>query len=159
MVGRHRWLSGHGFGWTLGVGDGQGGLMCCGSWGHKESDMTERVNWYWYWFGKFFISILLILVSEDFSCSFVWNIVLCFLIFLEFLLVLFKNIYLFIFGFTGFSLLHVDFLWLWQAEATFHCSLWTSHLRWLLLLWGSGSRCTTCSVLWALEYWLSSCGS
>ena len=32
-------------GWTLGVGDGQGGLVCCGSWGHKESDMTERLNW------------------------------------------------------------------------------------------------------------------
>ena len=36
MVGWH-----HGFGWTLGVGDGQGGLACCGSWGHKESDTTE----------------------------------------------------------------------------------------------------------------------
>ena len=31
--------------WTPGVGDGQGGLVCCGSWGHKESDMTERLNW------------------------------------------------------------------------------------------------------------------
>ena len=29
---------------TLGVGDGQGGLACCNSWGHKESDMTERLN-------------------------------------------------------------------------------------------------------------------
>ena len=38
-------LNGHGFGWTPGVGDGQGGLACCGSWGRKESDMTERVNW------------------------------------------------------------------------------------------------------------------
>ena len=36
---------GHGFQWTPGVGDGQGGLACCGSWGHKESDMTERLNW------------------------------------------------------------------------------------------------------------------
>ena len=32
------------FGWTLGVGDGQGGLVCCGSWSLKESDMTERLN-------------------------------------------------------------------------------------------------------------------
>ena len=32
------------FGWTLGVGDGQGDLVCCGSWGCKESDMTERLN-------------------------------------------------------------------------------------------------------------------
>ena len=39
------WLNGHGFGWTLGVGDGQGVLGCCGSWGHKELDMTELLNW------------------------------------------------------------------------------------------------------------------
>ena len=37
--------NGHGFGWTLGVGDGQGGLVCCGSWGCKGSDTTERLNW------------------------------------------------------------------------------------------------------------------
>ena len=37
-------LNGHGFGWTPGVADGQGGLTCCGSWGHKESDTTERLN-------------------------------------------------------------------------------------------------------------------
>ena len=43
MAGWHR-LDGHGFGWTPGVGDGQGGLACCGSWGHKESDTTERLN-------------------------------------------------------------------------------------------------------------------
>ena len=45
VTGWHLWLSGHGFGWTLGVGDGQGGLACCGSWGRKESDMTEQLNW------------------------------------------------------------------------------------------------------------------
>ena len=45
MVGWRHWLNGHGFGWTLGVGDGQGGLVCCDSWGHKESDMTEQLNW------------------------------------------------------------------------------------------------------------------
>ena len=45
MFGWHHWLNGHEFGWTLGVGDGQGGLACCGSWGGKESDMTERLNW------------------------------------------------------------------------------------------------------------------
>ena len=44
MVGWHYRLNGHGFGWTPGVGDGQGGLVCCVSWGHKESDMTERLN-------------------------------------------------------------------------------------------------------------------
>ena len=45
MVGRHHRLNGHGFGWTLGVGDGQGGLACCSSLGRKESDTTERLNW------------------------------------------------------------------------------------------------------------------
>ena len=45
IVGWHHWHDGHGFGWTLEVGDGQGGLVCCGSWGHKESDMAERLNW------------------------------------------------------------------------------------------------------------------
>ena len=45
MAGRHHWLNGHGFGWTLGVGDGQGSLVCCNSWGCKESDTTERLNW------------------------------------------------------------------------------------------------------------------
>ena len=44
MVGWHHGLNGHGFGWTLGVGDGQSGLACCSSWCHKESDMTERLN-------------------------------------------------------------------------------------------------------------------
>ena len=45
MAGWHHRLNGHGFGWTLGVGDGQGGLACCDSWGRKESDMTEWLSW------------------------------------------------------------------------------------------------------------------
>jgi len=45
MAGWHHWLGECEFEWTLGVGDGQGGLVCCDSWGHKESDMTERMNW------------------------------------------------------------------------------------------------------------------
>ena len=45
MVGWHHWLNGHGFGWTPEVGDVQGGLACCSSCGHKESDMTEQLNW------------------------------------------------------------------------------------------------------------------
>ena len=44
MVGWHHRLDGHRFGWTPGFGDGQGGLPCCGSWGHKESDTTEQLN-------------------------------------------------------------------------------------------------------------------
>ena len=45
MAGWHHWLDGHGSGWTSGVGDGQGGLVCCDSWGRKESDTTDRLNW------------------------------------------------------------------------------------------------------------------
>ena len=45
MAGWHHWLDGHEFEWTLGDGDGQGGLACCDSWGRKESDTTERLNW------------------------------------------------------------------------------------------------------------------
>ena len=43
-AGWHHRLDGHGFGWTAGVGDEQGALASCGSWGRKESDMTERLN-------------------------------------------------------------------------------------------------------------------
>ena len=44
MVGWHHRLDGHGLGWTLGVGDTQGGLACCDSWGRKESDTTEHAH-------------------------------------------------------------------------------------------------------------------
>ena len=49
MVGWHYRVNGHGFGWTPGVGDGQRGLACWGSWGCKESDTTERLNWLTEW--------------------------------------------------------------------------------------------------------------
>ena len=45
MAGWHHWLNGRESKWTPGVGDGLGGLVCCDSWGHKESDTTERLNW------------------------------------------------------------------------------------------------------------------
>ena len=44
-VGWHHQHNGHGFGWIPGVGDGQGVLGCCDSWGRKESDTTEWLNW------------------------------------------------------------------------------------------------------------------
>ena len=44
MAGWHHGLDGHEFGQTPGVGEGQGGLGCCGSWGPKESETTERLN-------------------------------------------------------------------------------------------------------------------
>ena len=45
MVKKHHRLDGHEFGWTPGTGDGQGGLVCCDSGGHKELDTTEQLNW------------------------------------------------------------------------------------------------------------------
>ena len=45
MAGWHHWLDAYEFGWTLGVGDRQGGLACCDSWGRKQSDTTKRLNW------------------------------------------------------------------------------------------------------------------
>ena len=44
MVGWHHQRDGREFEQVLGVGDGQGSLACCSSWGHKESDTTERLN-------------------------------------------------------------------------------------------------------------------
>jgi len=45
MAGWHHWLNARESEWIPGVGDGQGGLVCCDSWGHKESDTTEWLNW------------------------------------------------------------------------------------------------------------------
>ena len=45
MVGWHHWLDGHEFEQALGVGDGQGSIVCCSPWSHKESDTTKRLNW------------------------------------------------------------------------------------------------------------------
>ena len=49
IIGWHHWLNEHEFEWTLGVGDGQESLVCCSPWGHKESDMTEWLNWLTDW--------------------------------------------------------------------------------------------------------------
>ena len=49
LIRWHHWLNGHEFEQALGVGEGQGSLGCCSPWGHKESDMTERLNW---WAGR-----------------------------------------------------------------------------------------------------------
>ena len=72
MVRWHHQLNGHGFGWTPGVGDEQGGLVCCDSWGHKESDTTERLNWTEYSikknaimpFAAIWMNLKIILLSE-----------------------------------------------------------------------------------------------
>ena len=63
MAGWHHWLDGQEFGWTPGVGDRLRGLACYDSWGRKQSDMTERLNWtelnrfllFWYMWSVDFI--------------------------------------------------------------------------------------------------------
>ena len=59
MTGWHHRLDGHEFESTLGVGDGQGGLACCDSWGHKELGMTELLKW---------LSVYLLTVYSYFIC-------------------------------------------------------------------------------------------
>ena len=53
MVGWHHWLNGHEFEQAPGVGDGQGSLACCSSWGRKELDITEWLNWKFYYFNLY----------------------------------------------------------------------------------------------------------
>ena len=67
MVGWHHRLNGHGFGWTLGVGDGQGGLACCGSWDGKELDTTERLNWTENVCIRFFFTLIRYCIREKLS--------------------------------------------------------------------------------------------
>ena len=55
MAGWHHWLNGHESEWTPGVGDGQGGLACCDSWGGKESDTTERLHFHFHVSGPGYI--------------------------------------------------------------------------------------------------------
>ena len=80
MIGWHHWLNGHGFGWSPGVGDGQGGLACCSSWGGSESDTTEQLNWTYcnYYFCHFPIPQL--------KCNFHEDREFCFLLKIYFLL-------------------------------------------------------------------------
>ena len=68
IAGWHHQLNAHEFGWTLGAGDGQGGLACCGSWGCKESDTTEQLNWLTDWPG-------LSCSKQNLHCR-VWDLVL-----------------------------------------------------------------------------------
>ena len=81
MPGWHHWLDGHESEWTPEVGDGQGGLVCCNSWGRRESDTTEQLNWtetmtqvYSYTNGRIICAIMLfngeftICPSKSFCC-------------------------------------------------------------------------------------------
>ena len=68
MVGWHHWLNRHEAEWTPGVGDGQGGLACCNSWGRKELDTTERLNW------TDIYNLFIYWLHWDLSCS-MWDLV------------------------------------------------------------------------------------
>ena len=61
------WLDGRESEWTPGVSDGQGGLVCCNSWGRKESDTTEQLNWTEPIFSSFHCCISKYTVSAWFS--------------------------------------------------------------------------------------------
>ena len=70
MVGWHHWCHGHEFEQAPGVGVGQGGLVCYGSWGRKESDTSEQLNW-----TELTYSIVLILGVQhtDLICVYIEN--------------------------------------------------------------------------------------
>jgi len=77
MAGWHQWLDGHEFEWIPGVGDGQGGLACCNSWGRKESDTTDWLNWTesdlcFYVFGTLFLFVLFYFRFQVRSCIYVF---------------------------------------------------------------------------------------
>ena len=74
MAGSDHRLDGYEFGWTPGVGDGQGGLACCNSWGRKESDTTERLNWTDY-LGNWGIQLMLVMTYCHFSLYWQYNLV------------------------------------------------------------------------------------
>ena len=71
MAGWHHWLDGRESEWIPGVGDGQGGLACCDSWGHNESDTTERLNWTelnwdnWFWWYNLDIVSVVLMLDEN----------------------------------------------------------------------------------------------
>ena len=73
MAGWHHWLDGRESQWTPGIGDGQGGLVCCDSWGRKESDTTEQLIW----------SDLILLTKRVFCycCLFLRNVCVCVCVF------------------------------------------------------------------------------
>ena len=60
---------------SLRVGDGQGGLACCDSWGRKESDTTERLIWSDLILHFYFVLSILYLLSFTFSCFMIWELV------------------------------------------------------------------------------------
>ena len=82
MVGWHHQLNGHEFEQAPGVSDGQGSLACYSPWGHKESDMTEQLNWtdWWVYMYMYFVTAICLGFIFGFlflSICFVWDEVSC----------------------------------------------------------------------------------
>ena len=74
MAGWHHRLDGREFEWAPGVGDEQGGLACCDSWGSKESDTTERLNWLTDWTDLYILQVMhLLMLSIHCFCSCVFS--------------------------------------------------------------------------------------
>ena len=66
MAGWHHWLNRHEFEQTPGAGEGQGGLACYNSWGHRKSDTTEWLNNItWYYFVHLFICLFIVCLSDQ----------------------------------------------------------------------------------------------
>ena len=72
MAGWHHWLDGRESEWTPGVGDGQRGLACCNSWGRKESDTTEWLNWT-DWIRKYFMEKMSLAWGLKYPGQSVWQ--------------------------------------------------------------------------------------
>ena len=114
----------HEFECTPGVGDGQGGLVCCYSWGGKESDTTERLNWtelnwmYRYFPFKFMISCLFYFPFNEITkrVSFISCMSLCFCL-----------------SHLSFKSTGVTSVW-WKIRFNFHCFHVDNHLTRLHLL-------------------------
>ena len=85
MAGWHHWLDGRESEWTPGVGDGQGGLACCDSWGRKELGMTEWLNWLtdlWLRILNIFLGLLSTIwrMSSQMHCAFLSSVICLFIV-------------------------------------------------------------------------------
>ena len=136
MAGWHHWLDAHEFGWTPGVGDGQGGLACYDSWDHKELDMTEQLNW--------------IELNSRWCPALLNSLCTCYI---NVILFVFLKIILLLYFWPCWVFITVQTFLLWWAGAALCCRAWVSHCGGFSC---TGSRAWTCVVV---AYGFSSCSS